>query len=267
MQGIDGALKHVAVIGHGNVGTWLQRALSESGVKTSWFTGRALDPGAIARCGDDVQIWLLAVPDDALAAVSTLLPLQGLRVHFSGATPVGVLVPGEEEVPALVTWPMESIQEQNHGQPREVTWLFTTGLVGEKGNLSAEMRAWLGWIEGRGGRVIAANDKQRARAHLASVFAANYTATLLRVAHALSEDTGVAWELWRPMVETSVARLWSEEDRQTATGPAARNDRRLMMQQFEALEDHPAWQELYGRLADLALAQKGFNPLFKDIQP
>ena len=267
MQGIDLGLGHVAVIGHGTVGTWLARALSESGVTSSWLPGRDLGAEHIARCGNDVQIWLLAVPDDALGAVAALLPHQGLRVHFSGATPVDVLTRGGGVVPTLVTWPMASIRDQTQGQSGEVTWLYTEGAeIGKNSAWRAWSAAWLGWIQGQGGRLIAADDQQRARAHVASVFAANYTASILRVAHALSEESGVDWAHWQPMVETSVARMWSTSERQSATGPAARNDRTLLMRQFEGLQDHPGWQDMYGRLADLALEQSGFPSLFHKIQ-
>jgi hypothetical protein len=267
VQRVEEELGHVVVIGHGNVGTWLHRLLSEGGAKTSWLQGRSLKSEDILGCGDDVQFWLLAVPDDALRPVAAQLPKAGMRVHFSGATSVDALSLPGESIPSLVTWPMESIRDPLNRHPFGITWLYTEGPVGDEMDTSPRVRAWLKWIEASGGRVLPADDHQRARAHVASVFAANYTANLLRVARALSKESGLDWELWRPMVETSMARLWSEEDHSLATGPAARNDRALLLRQFEALRDHPNWQDVYGRLADLALAQSGFSPLFHKRLP
>jgi len=254
----DSPIRHAVVIGRGQVGTALVQALRTEEIRHTWLPGRTSVSSDFAAL-HGVDLWLIAVADDAIQRVAEMLPPTGLRVHFSGATASTVLGPAA----GLVTWPMASLRHEESNGRFEYPWLFTENEEAHGMGLPPVGHAWLALLRSRGAELYAANDEQRGRAHLASVFAANYTCTLLRLAHGLRAETGVPWEAWRPMVSMSVERMWLPSGVERGTGPAARNDRHLLKLQHELLSGHPG-QEAYAVLGDLALQQNGFPALFAE---
>ncbi len=254
----DSLFRHVVVIGRGQVGTTLVHALRTEKIRHTWLPGRTSFSDDFAAL-DGVDLWLIAVADDAIQGVAEMLPSTGLRVHFSGATAARVLGPGA----GLVTWPMASLRREESNGRFEHPWLFTQNERSGGKVMTPAGHAWLSLLRSWGAELYAANDEQRSRAHLASVFAANYTCTLLRLAHELRAETGVPWEAWRPLVSMSVERMWLPSGVERGTGPAARNDRHLLKLQHELLFGHPG-QEAYAVLGDLALRQNGFPALFAE---
>jgi hypothetical protein len=256
VSAIDAHIQHAVVIGRGQVGTALANALQTGGIRHTWMPGRTSISDDFASL-EGVDLWLIAVADDAIEGTAQLLPSAGLRVHFSGATPSSVLGPGS----GLVTWPMASLRHEESSGRFEFPWLFGLNATTSQSGLPDAGRAWLEFLRARGAALFPADDLQRGRAHIASVFAANYTCTVLRLAHSLHVETGVPWEAWRPMVSMSVERMWLPSGVERGTGPAARNDRNLLKLQHELLSGHPG-QEAYAVLGDLALQQNGFPALF-----
>lgn len=256
VSAIDAQIQHAVVIGRGQVGTALANALRAAGIRHTWMPGRTSVTDDFASL-EGVDLWLIAVADDAIEGTAQLLPSAGLRVHFSGATPSSVLGPGS----GLVTWPMASLRHEESSGRFEFPWLFGLSATTSQSGLPDAGRAWLGFLRSRGAELFPADDLQRGRAHIASVFAANHTCTVLRLAHSLHAETGVPWEAWRRMVAMSMDRMWQPAGLDRGTGPAARNDRHLMLLQHGQLAGHPG-QDAYAVLGDLALQQNGFPALF-----
>ena len=251
----------------GNVGTHLARRLAERGRTVQQLVGRdvsylqqlaaeletdfTVDLAGIDTAAD---LYLLAVPDDAIAPVANqlaaVLPARAFVVHTSGATPTAAVA--ESFSRAGVFYPLQSF---NRAQP--VDWervpLLYHATESEDRAACAELAAALSPI------TSPADDDQRAALHLAAVFANNFTNHLLDIAYRITRDAELDFSLLLPLIHHTVERLDNGRlppaDRQT--GPAARGDRVTIERHLRVLAGHPEWRKLYRALTRLIAERKG----------
>jgi predicted short-subunit dehydrogenase-like oxidoreductase (DUF2520 family) len=193
------------------------------------------------------DLYLLAIPDDAIAAVahrlSTVLPDTAFVVHTSGATPTAAVA--NSFTRAGVFYPLQSF---NRSQP--VDWTQVPLLYHATGPVDlaacAELAAALSSL------VSPADDAQRATLHLAAVFANNFTNYLYTIAHRLTTDAEIDFALLLPLIRHTAQRLDGDTTpRHWQTGPAVRHDRATLQRHLAALASHPEYAKLYAELTRL----------------
>jgi predicted short-subunit dehydrogenase-like oxidoreductase (DUF2520 family) len=173
------------------------------------------------------NVVVLAVPDDALAAVATRVA-SGLRegavvVHTSGIHGTDVLAPCGENVAAI--HPAQTVPEP------------TTDLSGVYFGVTApeHIRQWAGWFVGElGGISVEVPEEQRALYHAALSMASNFTVALAADAGELLQNPAALEPLLRQTVE-NVIRLGGD---QALTGPVVRGDAGTVRAHIAALTEH-----------------------------
>lgn len=94
-------------------------------------------------------------------------------------------------------------------------------------------------------KVVALDSAQRCRMHLAAVFACNFSNRMYAICEALMKECNVPFEYMIPLISETASKAAMMSPKDAQTGPAVRGDERVMAMHREALENCPAWREIY----------------------
>lgn len=264
----------VAIIGCGRLGGALGLALQRRGYTiaaassaSAGGTQRAArlldckvtnDPAEAAK---SAEIVLVAVPDDAIVEVASVLSAvtspSMIVVHTSGATSVEALASVASTGARTASMhPLQSIADPRRGaEALKGAAVAVTSAPDDRSELYKLAYAW-------GGRPFPLPDESKTLYHAAAVMASNYVAASIAAALAVLEATGLenTRALLGPLVRTSASNAVATR---AVTGPAVRGDAGTVRAHLEALRDvdtDPDVIEAYRVLAVLAARIGGGDP-------
>lgn len=248
----------LALVGPGRVGTTIALALHAIGYETVGVAGRAVDaastlaaaacldtePRFVAQVGSGATLVLVATPDAAIEgvadAIAPSLESDALVVHFSGARGLEVfdgLLEQRPDVRVGALHPLQSIPSTSTGLDRlPGSWAAIAG------DPEAEVIARRLEL-----RPFALADADRARYHAAAVVASNHIVALLGQVERLATSAGVPFDVFAPLVESSVANAFELGPRAALTGPIARGDLATVEGHLAAMD--PGERDAYRALA------------------
>jgi predicted short-subunit dehydrogenase-like oxidoreductase (DUF2520 family) len=232
---------HVAIIGPGRAGTAIHDRCQARGVDSILTR----TPAQVADAG----IVLLAVPDDAIAAVAASIPAGPWLGMLSGATPLTALGWGPRR---FVLHPAQTLTVDGGAAQLDGVTAFVTGAAAEALAVAEDLAARLGL------RSLALPEAQRPLPHVACVIASNYLVALEAAAVDLLVRTGIeqadAVAALRPLVERTVANALGDGGSLQPTGPVARGDAGTIERHMTALgESAPGLVPLYRLLGEATL--------------
>ena len=224
-------MKRVVIIGSGNLAEALARAVAKSGLELVQIFARnaerariiaeltatdwATHPGMLAQ---DADIYLIAVSDKAVEHVAATLPIpEGAAVaHTAGSVPLAAIP--EKFARRAVFYPMQTFTKG-----REVDFsVIPVFLETPSAELRPELEAFARQLSGT---VIWATSEQRARVHLAAVFACNFANHMYAVGERIVRDAGIDFDVLKPLIaETAAKACDARSPLDVQTGPAVRND-------------------------------------------
>lgn len=208
------------------------------------------------------NLWLLAVPDDAVAGLAESLaagldadpdaPRPRAAAHCAGAHPARLLAPLAERSIPVASWHPAMTFRGAVDDPDALAGA-RIGLEGDPAacDVVAAFSAALGLT------VVPLATETKPWYHAALVFAANGRVALDAVATRLLAEAGVdaseARALLAPLVARTDENLAEATAAEALTGPVARGDARTVRAQVEALADRPEALDLYRALGAVAL--------------
>ncbi len=226
---------NIAIVGAGRAGTSFARALARRGHRV-----QVVHHGDLGAIGN-VDVVLLTVPDDEIAAVAARLAVDPSRVvaHVAGSRTLAVLAPHPRvaSLHPLITMPNDEV-----GAARLVGATFV--VAGD--SMARELVASL---EGRA-RGLA--DESRTTYHAAATVAANHLVALLGHVGRLAEAAGLALEDFVALSAMALADVAAAGPRDALTGPASRGDVATIDAHLAAIPERE--RELY-----VALAREAFD--------
>jgi predicted short-subunit dehydrogenase-like oxidoreductase (DUF2520 family) len=230
----------VAIIGPGRAGMALA-ALCEARSMDALLTR---DPAAAAGA----RIAVLAVPDDAIAAVAREVPSGPWLGTLSGTTPLTALGWGPKR---FVLHPAQTLSADGGAAQWEGVTAFVTGAAPEALEAARQFALELGL------RPLALAEAQRPLPHIACVLASNYLVALEATAVGLLGRAGIAPEdavvALRPLVDRTVHSALGDGGLRP-TGPVARGDAGTINRHVEALASAaPDLLPLYRLLGEATL--------------
>jgi len=249
----------IVLIGAGNVGWHLGQALHGAGSAILSIYSRRLSRAselAILVDGEatadlqalptEADLYLLAVPDDVVSLVSgqlrKVLREDRLLAHCSGANSLQAIDSYFQR--RAVFYPLQSF---SRGKALDFT--------GVPIFLSAAEQSDLQFLQQLGSsistRVRSIDDDQRARLHIAAVFANNFTNQLLAIADDLLTEKDLSLRDLLPLLRETVQKVEHLAPREGQTGPARRGDTATLERHLQHLHDKPDYQELYRTLSQL----------------
>lgn len=248
-------IKMVAIVGTGNIAWHLARALSRSGIVITSIISRSMERAtqlakevsAIplddpAMLEEQPDMYLLCVSDDVLPEAQTAYAGKGpLVVHTSGSTGMDVLATAGNETGVL--YPLQTFTKGVEMSYEQFPFL----VEGSTEKAAAQLKHLAGKISSE---VHLVNSQQRRKIHVAAVFACNFSNHLSAIADRLMQESGLTFDLLRPLVEETTRKLREMPPLNAQTGPAVRNDMTTIEMHMEALGNQPEEQELYRLLSD-----------------
>jgi len=270
----------IGIVGAGAVGTALGVALSRAGWPIHAVASRDAsrrerfrslvdvarvfaDPEPIL---DEVELIILAVPDDALAALAGSLRMYGgqAMIHTSGALGAEVLAPAMAAGTQIGAFhPLVAFADTE----RAVEALHGATVAIEGDDQLATMLADM--AEAIGARPVRLAPGSKAAYHAAAVLAAGGFVALLDAIAELGRVAGLdeagSLAIYGPLIEGTLGNARALGIRAALTGPMTRGDIGTLRSHLEALGSHaPDVLELYvaaaRRETDLAEARGALAP-------
>ena len=217
----------VAIIGTGNIGTWLFETLqTQSNLSVLSVSGRKIE-----TLPKDFDLYIFALKDDVYEAVLQQIPFKMPHaVHTSGSLTQNILAPFAEKFGVL--YPYQTITKEKGERGKGEIFPFCI----EASDSTFEATLCL-WVNSIFNIVHKVNEKQRFAMHLAAVFANNFTNAMYNIAHQIFQENNLEWSLIFPLLENTLEKVKYNTPRSVQTGPAVRNDISIMEKHCNALHE------------------------------
>ena len=238
----------VIILGAGNVATHLFNAFdnSDTVTVTQWFNrniGSLQSYKSRVDITDDLSqlkeadLYIIAVSDDAVANLSAKLPFENrLVVHTSGTVNIHDL---DKKNRRGVFYPLQTFSKS---APLD----FANVPICIEAIDKSDLKILKTLSKAIGSKSHKVNTNQRKSLHLAAVFVNNFTNQLYRIAHEITEDEGVEFDILKPLIMETAIKVQELSPYMAQTGPAKRNDKKTIKKHLDLLknEQHKAIYEL-----------------------
>jgi predicted short-subunit dehydrogenase-like oxidoreductase (DUF2520 family) len=250
-------IRNIALIGSGNVANFFAHVFHQKGftitqiVSRNQESGKQLAASVNAKYAQEYNVELkcdlliVAVNDDTIQSVIETLDLpETIVCHTAGSVSLEVLgkfpnrgiiyplqsikgVKPVSEVPLL-------IETSKHDTQRAIEQLLNTcGFLFKK-----------------------ADSEQRAKYHLAAVFANNFTNAILAASEKIVEANNLDVQFLKPLIRHTFENALQNSASHSQTGPAIRNDQVSMQKHISLLEGQDDLVEVYKTLSQFIASKK-----------
>src|SRR5690606_24820788 len=95
------------------------------------------------------------------------------------------------------------------------------------------------------------NSSQRAMIHVAAVFASNFANFMYVISQKIAEQNNIDFNLFKPLIKNTIAKLETILPTEAQTGPALRNDETTINKHVELLQNNWHYSNLYKQISKL----------------
>ncbi len=240
----------ISVLGTGNVAWQLAHALMDAGFQIHQVLNRT--PASAEALAMEINassfglpsdldpvsdICLVCVSDDSMAAVLDGMNTgKCLMLHTSGSVSMDVFSGKADRFGVL--YPLQTFTKGRHVDLSEVPFLIEAGLPGDLEQVRTLASAL-------SQQVVVATSVERSILHLAAVFASNFSNHMFALAERLALEKHVDFKLLVPLMRETTAKASEMSPAKAQTGPAVRQNEKVMKKHMEMLKDNPRLQEMY----------------------
>ncbi len=251
------------VIGSGNVASSVAPALEKAGAidvcavysptleHASALASKLRAAIAVTQPADvpaDAEFYLIAVRDDAIVSLPSVLPANGnaLWVHTSGGIDAATLKPLSDRYGVL--YPLQTFSKGVAVNMSDVPFFIEAGSK-EDVELLRSMASLVS------PKVYEADGKTRCKMHAAAVFACNFTNHFWAIADdILRRETGTDLSVLHPLLKETLRKAMTHRPAEVQTGPAARGDRGVIEKHASLL--NPDEADLYRLLSEKIISYR-----------
>lgn len=239
----------VVILGSGNVATHLTRAFLKADTvnvaqvysrnieSINYLKGKTLITDDILNLKNS-DVYIISISDDAIAEFSKNLDLKGkLVVHTSGSISMNAL---NGNFNKGVFYPLQTFTKGTKIKFKNIPICIES--TSEK-NLTLLKKL----ASSISKKVFKVNSEQREKLHLGAVFVNNFTNHLYHIGNEICEQNNVPFEVLHPLIKETAKKIESLSPTDSQTGPAKRNDVKVMKKQLEQLTDNQ--KEIYKLLS------------------
>ncbi|MEQ7802341.1 DUF2520 domain-containing protein [Pedobacter sp. ASV1-7] len=244
----------IVCLGSGNVATHMAIAFKDNGADIAQVWSRDFENArelankteaqAISDLKDvdeSADLYLIAVKDDAIEKISKALRnVNGLVVHTSGATNIDVL---QNHKQYGVFYPLQTFSKS---QPLDFIRVPLCLEANTDENMSLLQLAAMKLSP----LIYEVDSKQREILHVAGVFACNFVNHMYQLSYQMLQKNNLDFEILRPLIVETAAKVQDAIPADVQTGPAARNDKKTILKHEELLKKMPHMQEIYKILSN-----------------
>ncbi len=242
----------VVLLGFGNVNSHLLNALHKNSevVAIQIFNRNFIplpSPFETIPVTDDVSkisdanVYIIGIPDDAIAGFSESLPFQNkLVVHTSGGVAMDVLSPKNRRG---VFYPLQTFSKE-----RAVDFKAIPICIEAENREDLELLRRV--AETISENVVEISSEKRAKLHLAAVFVNNFVNHLYEIGSVILKEEALPFPLLRPLIAETASKMETLSPEAAQTGPAKRNDSKTIEKHLHLLANSP-----YSKIYELFTAQ------------
>lgn len=176
----------------------------------------------------EADLYIIAVSDDAINEVSQQLPfINRLVVHTSGTAPITAI---DTKNRKGVFYPLQTFTKNK-------PVAFETIPICLEAENSTDYRVLSTVAKSISNSVYAINSNQRKALHVAAVFVNNFTNHLFQIGEEICSKNQVPFEILKPLINETVAKISDLKPIDAQTGPAKRNDQTTINAHLDYLTD------------------------------
>lgn len=240
-------MSQVAIIGNGNVGYHLLATLPRKH-DVSLFSRNPREPAKSLQDLEpaNFEFIILAIPDDAIEEVSNSLGTSNAIVlHTSGSRPIKDLAKHERRG---VMYPFQTFSKE-----KEINFNSFPILIEGTDETEKEI---FSFARSFGTDVRLMSSGNRAKLHLAAVFACNFTNHLYTIAESILSSMEMPLKDLEHLAKETLEKAVEMSAAVAQTGPAVRNDLQTIQNHLAMIENED-WKKVYELLsADIRKLQK-----------
>jgi len=257
-------IENAVIIGAGNLATQLALALFEKNIAIRQIYSRTKESAEelaqkvkapftteLSKLKTDADLYVIAVKDSAIQEVLENLPLaeDRLIVHTAGSVAMKIL-----EGFTLnygVFYPLQTFSKN-----RKVDFsIIPICIEASHPTILVKLENLAGRLSGT---IRQINSEERKALHLAAVFANNFANHFYAIGAELLHDHEMSFDLLKPLIQETAAKIEALHPIEAQTGPAKRNDQTVIQTQLKMLHDQPEYQKIYSFVSEsiLQLHQK-----------
>ncbi len=244
----------IVIIGVGNVASNLAFAFQKAGIKELHIHSRteksAKRLAERLKCPysidfknipENAGLYIIAVKDDAVSELAGNEILKqnidnNLVVHTAGSIDAKILNPLSSNYG--VFYPLQSFSKTKILDFKNIPICLeaNSGFNYQKlSKLASEIS----------NDVRNINSEQRKYIHLAAVFANNFTNKMFAVSEEILKEKNIDFNILLPLIEETFKKIQSIKPSKAQTGPAIRNDEKVMQLHIDLLKNKPDLQKIY----------------------
>lgn len=243
---------NVTIIGSGNVATHLAKALHKEGVCIDMVYSRSLENAEKLsfqvnakgyyidnEITSNADIIIISISDDAIKGVINRLNVnqESVIIHTSGSVDISVFKPKFNNRFGVL-YPLQTFSVNRDINFKQIP-LCIEACDTPTQQILIELAEQLS-----PNNVYQLNSNQRCILHLAAVFACNFTNAMYSIGNNILED--LDFDLLKPLIlETAMKAIANDNPQTVQTGPAKRNDIKVIDKHIDMLSAVPMYQELY----------------------
>lgn len=245
-------MKSVVIIGAGNVAFHLTRALLQNTVNVRQIFNRTLSKAQELGEANNIKytdkiselekadLYIIAASDSAVEELSHYIPYDDtLVVHTSGSLSTKIL---KGDYRKGVFYPFQTFTKRKALRYEEIPFFV------EAENKEDE-DALYRLADKISNEVHRVDSDKRRKVHMSGVWASNFVNHLYYIAQQICKDAEMPFDVLRPLIEETAAKMQDMEPYEAQTGPAKRGDDLILEKHMELLTDSRQ-QQLYQLLSD-----------------
>lgn len=245
----------ICLIGAGNLATQLGMALSEKGHQLVQVWSRTVKSAAalasklncpytteVSSISSDTDIYIIAVSDTAIESILAKRNWNNaLVVHTAGSIPMRILAPYCRNFGVFYPFQTFTIT-------KKVDFCLVPVCIEASSPENLEILNVLAKSISQNIKLF--DSDQRQQIHLAAVFACNFVNHLYAIGEELLWEKGIDFEILKPLILETAAKVVDQSPFSSQTGPAIRNDKIIMDKHLSMLNNHPELKTIYGQFSE-----------------
>ena len=216
----------VSIIGSGNVAQQLIQAFSKTTdielvqvfARKAASVSHLVSSDKISSDFNDlnpVDLFIIAVTDDAIAGVSNLLPFSNqLVVHTSGSVSIEAINSQNRQG---VFYPLQTFSKS-----KKIN--FKTIPICLEAQNQKDIQILESVAKSISNTVYKINSEQRKALHIAAVFVSNFANHLYQIGNDICIENDLSFEILKPLIQETANKILTLSPNEAQTGPAKRKD-------------------------------------------
>ncbi|MGI9653053.1 Rossmann-like and DUF2520 domain-containing protein [Chryseobacterium sp. RLHN22] len=226
------------IIGSGNVAYHLAKAFVQNGISLAQIFGRnenelqkissELNIPYSTQKLEEADLYIICVSDNSVEEVSKIISKKDCLVtHTSGSLPKEVLI-GEYRKSSF--YPLQTFSKTKNLDYSKIPFFIETENT-EDQQVLTELASRISE------NVMESTHEKRKYIHLTAVFACNFVNHLFSRAKEISDAQKIPFDYFLPLIDETVQKIHEIEPKSAQTGPAVRNDKRVLELHEQLLQD------------------------------